>query len=328
MLEVKNLTVSLQGKNGQNYHLVKNLSYEVKRGQTLAIVGESGCGKTMQSLAIMGVLPPNIKITKGEILFEGENILKLSPKERRKINGEKIALVFQDALTSLNPVMSIREHFLEVYADKTKLYLDEAEEEISKLLKQVELPERVLTSYPHQLSGGQRQRVMIALALALNPKLLIADEPTTALDTNTQTQIINLIKKLQKQRGMAVIFITHDLNLAKEIADRILVLYAGSKLEEAKAKDLFLQPLHPYTYGLLKAMITDDTDKNKLLYEIRGVPLSKNAKVQGCPFHNRCQKSSNVCLKFMPALEELSHKHYCACFWAKSTISQRRNYAK
>ena len=155
----------------------------------------------------MGVLPPNITITQGEILFEGENILKLSPKERRKLNGEEIALVFQDALTSLNPVMSIREHFLEVYADKTKLYLDEAEEEISKLLTQVELPERVLSSYPHQLSGGQRQRVMIALALALNPKLLIADEPTTALDTNTQTQIINLIKKLQRQRGMAVIFI-------------------------------------------------------------------------------------------------------------------------
>jgi len=328
MLEVKNLTVSLLTQDGRKYYLVKNLSYEIKRGKTLAIVGESGCGKTMQSLAIMGVLPPNITITQGEILFEGENILKLSPKERRKLNGEEIALVFQDALTSLNPVMSIREHFLEVYADKTKLYLDEAEEEISKLLTQVELPERVLSSYPHQLSGGQRQRVMIALALALNPKLLIADEPTTALDTNTQTQIINLIKKLQRQRGMAVIFITHDLNLAKEIADRILVLYAGTKVEEAKAKDLFLQPLHPYTYGLLKAMITKNTDKNNLLYEIKGVPLSKNDKVQGCPFQNRCPKSSNVCWKFMPALEELARKHYCACFWAKSINSQRRDYAK
>ena len=323
MFEVKNLTVSLQSKNGKTYHLVNDLSYELKAGKTLAIVGESGCGKTMQSLAIMGVLPPNIKVTKGEILFKGENILKLSPQERRKINGEKIALIFQDALTALNPVMSIREHFLEVFADKTQLYLDEAEEEISELLKQVELPERVLTSYPHQLSGGQRQRVLIALALALNPRLLIADEPTTALDTNTQNQILRLIKKLQRQRSMAVIFITHDLSLAQDIADKILVLYSGRKVEEAKAKDLFQDPLHPYTFGLLRAMITEATDRTRFLYEIKGMPLSKNQKVVGCSFRNRCIKFSHLCSKFIPPLEELFPKHYCACFWAKNWYKRR-----
>lgn len=328
MFEVKNLTISWQSKKGNLFPIVKDLSYELKAGKTLAIVGESGCGKTMQALAIMGLLPPNISVTSGEILFKGENILKLSPKEHRKINGEKIALIFQDALTSLNPVMSIREHFLEVFADKTQLYLDEAEEEISKLLKQVELPERVLTSYPHQLSGGQRQRVMIALALALNPKLLIADEPTTALDPSTQRQIVALIKKLQRQRSMAVIFITHNLNLARTIADRILVLYSGKKVEEAKAEDLFSMPLHPYTFGLLKAMISDNTNREKFLYEIKGMPLPNTMKIYGCPFKNRCRKFSNICSKFMPPLEELAKKHYCACFWAKSWYSQRGKNAK
>ena len=217
----------------------KNCGNKLNEGETLAIVGESGCGKTMQAMAIMGLLPPNISVTKGEILFQGKDILNLSPKERRQINGKEIALVFQDALTALNPVMTIREHFLEVFAARTDLYLDEAEDAIKKLLEQVELPQSILTSYPHQISGGQRQRIMLALALTLKPKLLIADEPTTALDEDTQTQILNLIKKLQKTYKTAVIFITHDLVLAQEAADRIFVLYSGTKLEEANAKELW-----------------------------------------------------------------------------------------
>ena len=323
MLEVKNLTISIKNKKGKIYPLVKNLSYKLKEGETLAIVGESGCGKTIQALSIMGLLPQNISVTKGQILFNGKDILQLSPKERREINGKEIALVFQDALTALNPVVTIREHLLEVFAARTKLYLDEAEDEIKKLLQQVELPESILSSYPHQISGGQRQRVMLALALALKPKLLIADEPTTALDENTQEQILDLIKKLQKTYKMAVIFITHDLILAKEIANKIFVLYYGTKVEEASSKEIFANPLHPYTYGLFKSIITKDTPKGIPLFEIYGstryVP-----RFYGCPFKDRCKKASRVCYKFLPSLEELRPKHFCACFWAKSVDSQRR----
>ena len=327
MLEVKNLTVSIKNKNGKIYPLVKNLSYKLAKGETLAIVGESGCGKTMQAMAIMGLLPPNISVTQGQILFENKNILQLSKKERRNLNGKEIALVFQDALTALNPVMTIREHLLEIYAARTKLYLDEAEDEINKILQQVELPQSILTSYPHQISGGQRQRIMLALALALKPKLLIADEPTTALDEDTQKQILALIKKLQKKYKMAVIFITHDLLLAKEIADKIFVLYYGTKVEEATAKELFTHPLHPYTYGLFKSIITKDTPKDIPLFEIYDSP-KRSARYYGCPFKNRCRKVSRVCFKFLPPLEELRPQHTCACFWAKSKDSQRRNYVE
>ena len=324
MLEIKNLNISLQTEKGFNIPLIRNLSYTVKAGQTLAVVGESGCGKTIQALAIMGLLPQNITVKKGEILFENKNILRLNAKERRKLNGKDIALVFQDAMTALNPVMTIREHLLEIYAARTDLYLDEAEEEINKLLEQVELPQRVLSSYAHQLSGGQRQRIMLALALALKPKLLIADEPTTALDEDTQKQILELIKKLQKTYKMAVIFITHDLILAKEIADKIFVLYAGTKVEEAAAKNLFEMPLHPYTYGLIKSIITKDTPPGIPLFEIYGMPGGD--RFHGCPFRNRCKRASKVCYKFVPPLEELRPKHFCACFWAKSVDSQRRHY--
>ena len=323
MLEVKNLTISIKNKNGRVYPLVRSLSYKLEEGKTLAIVGESGCGKTMQAMSIMGLLPPNINVTQGQILFNGKDILQLSPKERREINGKEIALVFQDALTALNPVVNIREHLLEVFAARTKLYLDEAEDEINKLLQQVELPQSILSSYPHQISGGQRQRVMLALALALKPKLLIADEPTTALDENTQEQILDLIKKLQKNYKMAVIFITHDLILAKEIADKIFVLYSGTKVEEATASELFSNPLHPYTYGLFKSIITKDTPKGIPLFEIYGSPRG-GGRFYGCPFKNRCKKTSRVCYKFVPPLEELRPQHFCACFWAKSIDSQRR----
>jgi len=315
MLEVKNLTVALK-KDGNTYPIVKNLSYTLGEGQTLAIVGESGCGKTMQALAVMGLLPPNIEITSGQILFEKQNILTLNKKERRKLNGETIALVFQDALTSLNPVLTIKEHFLEVYKSRTNLTVPAAEEKIKELLTQVELPARVLTSYPHQLSGGQRQRVMIALALTLNPKLLIADEPTTALDEDTQKQIITLIKNIQNKRKMAVIFITHDLQLAKNIADKIFVLYAGTKIEEASTKDLFNNPLHPYTYGLLKAVLGNDTPKGQPLYEIAGTP-PRNMQFDCCAFNNRCTQKTDICTQKLPPLKELSPKHFCACFCTK-----------
>ncbi len=323
MLEVKNLTVSIRNKNGKVYPIVRNLSYKLQEGQTLAIVGESGCGKTMQAMAIMGLLPPNINVTQGQILFQGKDILKLSPKERREINGKEIALVFQDALTALNPVITIHQHLLEVFKARTNLTLNEAENKIKELLKQVELPQSILSSYPHQISGGQRQRVMLALALALNPKLLIADEPTTALDEKTQEQILNLIKKLQKAYKMAVIFITHDLILAKEIADRIFVLYYGTKIEESASKELFSNPLHPYTYGLFKSIITKDTPKGIPLFEIYG-SIRKGGRFYGCPFKDRCKKSSRVCYKFLPPLEQLRPQHYCACFWAKSTQFPRR----
>ena len=326
MLEVKNLTVSLENKNGTKTPLVKNLSYSLKEGQTLAIVGESGCGKTIQALSVMGILPPNIQISNGKIIFEGKNLLELPKKDRRNLNGKKIALIFQDALTSLNPVLNIEEHFLEVYESKTDLSLNEAKKEIIKLLEQVELPERVLSSYPHQLSGGQRQRIMIALALTLKPKLLIADEPTTALDENTQTQIIKLLKKLQKEFKTAVIFITHDLNLAKETADKIIVLYAGMKLEEANAEDLFKTPLHPYTYGLLKSIINNNTPKNLPLYEISGTPLF--TKSEGCPFQNRCSKIVKNCSRHLPPLEEILPNHFCACFWAKNVKTNRGENGK
>ena len=321
MLQVKNLTVALE-KDDKTCPIVKNLSYTLGAGETLAIVGESGCGKTMQALAVMGLLPPNIEVSGGEILFENKNILNLTPKERRKLNGESIALIFQDALTSLNPVLTVKEHFLEVYKSRTNLTVKEAEEKIKELLKQTELPPRVLTSYPHQLSGGQRQRVMIALALTLNPKLLIADEPTTALDENTQEQIINLIKTIQQKRKMAVIFITHDLQLAKTVADKIFVLYAGTKIEEASTQDLFNNPLHPYTFGLLKAIVSKDTPKGKPLYEIPGTPPRDN-NFSNCAFHNRCTKKTDNCTKSAPHLEELAPKHFCACFLAKGGKNDR-----
>ncbi|MBO4707460.1 MAG: ABC transporter ATP-binding protein [Elusimicrobiaceae bacterium] len=325
MLEVKNLTVSIRNKNGKVYPIVRNLSYKLQEGQTLAIVGESGCGKTMQAMAIMGLLPTNISVTQGQILLQGKDILKLPTKERHEINGKEIALVFQDALTALNPVITIRQHLFEIFKAKTNLTLNETENKIKELLQQVDLPQNILSSYPHQISGGQRQRVMLALALALNPKLLIADEPTTALDERTQEQILKLIKKLQKTYKMAVIFITHDLLLAKEIADRIFVLYYGTKIEESSSKELFSNPLHPYTYGLFKSIITKDTPKGVPLFEIYG-SVKKGGRFYGCPFKDRCKKSSRVCYKFLPPLEQLRPQHYCACFWAKSTqLPRKRN---
>jgi len=313
ILEVKDLKTYFYS-SGKEIRAVDGVSFTLNRGEILGIVGESGSGKSVTSLSIIRLIPnPPGKIVGGEILFEGEDLLKKSEKEMRKIRGEKISMIFQDPMTSLNPVFTVEEQLIEVFRIHKKLKYNEARERAIELLKKVGIPEaeKRIKSYPHQFSGGMRQRVMIAMALALNPSLLIADEPTTALDVTIQAQILALMKQLQKEFDTSIIMITHDLGVVAEMCQNVLVMYAGRPVEYADVESLFTKPMHPYTIGLLNSLPRLSEDKKRLT-PIDGTPPDLGNLSQGCAFYPRCSAKKEICTKITPKLKEV-HGRQIAC---------------
>lgn len=286
---------------------VDNVDFTINEGEILGIVGESGCGKSVTSLSIMGLVasPPG-KIVGGQILFEGKNLVELSPKEMRAIRGNKISMIFQEPMTSLNPVFRIGDQLCEAIRLHMKLGKNEAKERAVQLLKQVGLPraEQLIDEYPHQLSGGMRQRVMIAMGIACNPRLLIADEPTTALDVTIQAQILDLMRKISKESGTAIMLITHDLGVVAEMCDRVVVMYAGKVVEQTDVKTLFANPQHPYTIGLLQSMPTLNERKESLSTIPGNVPIPSELPA-GCKFAPRCTHATAICHQQEPELKQL-----------------------
>jgi peptide/nickel transport system ATP-binding protein len=314
LLTVENLTTSFKVA-GSFVNAVDCCTFNVTEGKTLGIVGESGCGKSVTSLSLMRLIPePPGKITSGKIIFENKNILEISENEMRSIRGNKISMIFQEPMTSLNPVYTIGSQIAEVFTLHKGVSKKEARQLSIEMLNQVRIPspERRIDNYPHELSGGMRQRVMIAIALACKPKLLIADEPTTALDVTIQAQILALINNLQKDNNMSVVLITHDLGVVAETCDDVLVMYAGKIVEKAPAKEIFLNPKHPYTLGLLNS-IPKLGHKQKKLYTIPGIVPALGNLPQGCRFQERCPLASNECKVIDPELRKINNNHEVAC---------------
>jgi peptide/nickel transport system ATP-binding protein len=316
LLEVKNLETAFD-IDGTYYNAVDNVSFTVKPRQIVGIVGESGCGKSVMSLSIMQLLPKGIgKVRSGEILFEGKHLENLTDKEINKIRGKEISMIFQEPMTSLNPVFTIGFQLEEVLFNHQKISKQEARLKSIALLKSVGIsrPEKIVDEYPHQLSGGMRQRVMIAIAIACQPKLLIADEPTTALDVTVQAQILELLKEIQEVNDMSVILITHDLGVVAELCDDVIVMYAGRIVEKTDVDTLFHNPKHPYTKLLMGAIPKMDEDVEELS-SIKGiVPSLKNMPTQGCRFAARCPQAMPECTQKTPILAENEQNHEVACF--------------
>lgn len=315
LLEVKNLETAFS-IDGQYYNAVDNVSFSVKPRQIVGIVGESGCGKSVMSLSIMKLLPKGIgKIYSGSIQFEGVHLEQMSDKEINSIRGKDIAMIFQEPMTSLNPVFSIGFQIQEVLFNHMKISKKEARLKSIALLKSVGIsrPEKIIDEYPHQLSGGMRQRVMIAIAIACQPKLLIADEPTTALDVTVQAQILELLKDIQKVNDMSVILITHDLGVVAEMCDEVIVMYAGKVVEKTDVDTLFHDPKHPYTKLLMGAIPRMDEDV-EVLSSIKGiVPSLKNMPKVGCKFAARCPQAMPECTSITPLLAETDEGHEVSC---------------
>ena len=318
VIEVKNLVTEFKTPAG-TLRAVNGVDFSVKRGHVLGIVGESGCGKSVTSLSLMGLLDKKKTIRTGEILFEGRDLLKLNEKEMRKIRGNEMAMIFQEPMTALNPVFTIGFQLGEVIRLHKGVRDRKAiRAEAVQMLERVGIPdpERVAGQYPHQLSGGMRQRVMIAMALLCSPKLLIADEPTTALDVTIQAQVLELIGKLKDEYKMGVLFITHDLGVIAQLADEVMVMYGGRVMERASVKQIFAAPRHPYTIGLMNSR-TDHMEKGKKLACIPGtVPTLKDLPTHACPFATRCIYATEQCLNQVPPLTKASDGHEVSCFFA------------
>jgi len=315
LVEIRDLRTHFYTEDGI-VPAVDGVNLYIKRGETLGVVGESGCGKSVTSLSIMRLIPnPPGKIVGGEILFEGEDLLKKSEAAMRKIRGNEISMIFQEPMTSLNPVYTIGDQLTEAIQLHQGLSRKDALAKAIEMLRLVgiPLPERRVKEYPHQLSGGMRQRVMIAMALSCNPKLLIADEPTTALDVTIQAQILELMKKLKKELGMAIMLITHDLGVVAEMCERVVVMYGGKVVEEADVVSLFKNPLHPYTEGLLRSIPRMDQETEKL-HVIEGVVPNPLHMPKGCRFHPRCPYATDKCREAQPELEQVAPGRFVACF--------------
>ena len=316
LLEVKDLKTYFYTDNGV-VKSVDGVSFHVKKGETLGIVGESGCGKSITSLSIMQLVetPPG-KIVNGEILYEGEDLLKKDKIEMRKIRGSQIAMIFQEPMTSLNPVFTVGQQITEALKIHMGLDKNEAKKRAIEMLNlvRIPLPEKRFDEYPHQLSGGMRQRVMIAIALCCNPKLLICDEPTTALDVTIQAQILDLINELKVKLGTSVMMITHDLGVIAEVADDVMVMYAGKVVEYGTADASFDTPRHPYTYGLMDCIpkLTDDDEKH--LHVIPGMVPSLEQMPKGCAFCPRCEAAMKICLDEVPQEIRMSDTHLASCW--------------
>lgn len=296
LLEVQGLTTAFSADYGETVS-VDHISFHVDEGETVCIVGESGCGKSVTSLSIMGLLGRGGAVTDGSVLFDGKNLLSLSEKELDEIRGNRMSMIFQDPLTSLNPVFTIGNQITESIRTHMHLDKEEARARAEKILSQVGMPDAhaAMKKYPHTLSGGMRQRAMIAMALCCNPALLIADEPTTALDVTIQAQIMNLLKKLKKEIGMSLILITHDIGLVASMADRVLVMYAGQIIEEAPVKELFASPHHPYTKALLATVPSIYDAPDRELVSIPGIVPENYDSIPGCRFADRCAFRTSEC---------------------------------
>ena len=325
ILSVKDLSVAFNTEEGK-IHAVNDVSFSLKMGTTLGIVGESGCGKSVTALSIMRLLPrPSGQILNGEILFNNKNLIDFSPEQMSQIRGKKIAMIFQEPMTALNPVHSIGKQIKEVYTIHFPLMTGKQVKKASiEMLAKVEIaePEKVLKLFPHQLSGGMRQRVMIAMALACKPDILIADEPTTALDVTVQAQILDLIKELQSDFSMSTVLITHDLGVIAENCDEAVVMYAGRIAEKACVKDLFKNPLHPYTQGLLNSIpslnATQGIQRKAQLPTIRGQVPALEDMPEGCRFSPRCPHAKEVCRSHAPKEQDYFLNHSAACHFVKS----------
>lgn len=319
LLEIRNLKTYFR-QDHKIFRSVDGVSFHINAGEILGLVGESGCGKSVTSLSIMRLLGEKGYTAGGEILFEGTDLLKLPENEMNQIRGQKIAMIFQDPMVSLNPVYSVGQQLTEAIRAHKKISKADAMAHALDMLNKVGIPspEQRLREYPHQLSGGMRQRVMIAMALCLQPRLLIADEPTTALDVTIQAQILNLIRRMNREMGMSVLMITHDLGVIAQLCDRVVVMYAGQIVEMADVKSLFQNPLHPYTSGLMRAIPTlnrQNTDSQEL-YTIPGMVPSPDNLPQGCRFAERCPYMQEPCTAAIPPLRHEGNNHFSACIRA------------
>ena len=320
LLSLENLHVHFKTDDGL-VRAVNGVSFGLKKGETLGIVGESGSGKSVTNLALLGLVPqPPGVIAEGKALYRGEDLLQMNARELSHIRGRRIAMIFQDPMTALNPFLTVGEQLTEMTTLHLKHTGEQARQHAIEMLKKVGIssPERRIDDYPHQFSGGMRQRVMIAMALSCDPEILIADEPTTALDVTIQAQMLELIKELQKSQGTAVILITHALGVVASVCDRVLVMYAGKIVEEAAVEPLFAQPQHPYTMGLLKSIPRWDTTTRGPLQAIDGQPPNMLNIPSGCPFHPRCPLAFEPCPVNEPLLEPAIHGGWKAC-WATPT---------
>lgn len=316
LLKVQDLQVSFFTYAGE-VQSVRGVNFSLNKGEAIAIVGESGCGKSVTAQSITRLIPvPPGKIKSGKVLFEGKDLTKATEKEMEGIRGKDIGTIFQDPMTSLNPTMTIGRQITEGLIKHLKMTSEQAKERAIEMLGLVGIPnpESRYTQYPHEFSGGMRQRAMIAIALASNPKLLIADEPTTALDVTIQAQIIDLMRDLKTKLDTAIILITHDLGVVADLAERVLVMYGGKIVESGTVKDIFYAPKHPYTWGLLKSVPRLDDDDKERLIPIYGQPPDLFKPPVGCPFYPRCDYAMKVCVDHMPSMEQVNEEHHAACW--------------
>ena len=315
LLQVKDLEVSFFTNAGE-VKAVRKISYDLKFGEVIGIVGESGSGKSVSSYALMGIIPEPGKVIGGDIIFDGEKILEKTEGDLQKIRGKDVGMIFQDPMTSLNPVFTVGHQIEESLKRHTELNKTQRTERIVELLKLVGInqPEKRVKQYPHELSGGMRQRIMIAMSLACNPKLLIADEPTTALDVTIQAQIIELLKELKEKINMSIIFITHDLGVVADICDKIAVMYAGTVVERGSVEEIFYKPQHPYTKRLLKSIPRVDSDEHERLIPIEGNPVDLIFPPAGCAFAPRCESCMKICLENVPPVYMENEGHESACW--------------
>lgn len=324
ILSVNDLKTYFQTEDGV-VKAVDGISFELEKGETLGIVGESGSGKSVTNLSVMRLIPqPPGKIVNGDIIFDGIDVRNLPMEEVRHLRGKRMAMIFQDPMTSLNPFLKISTQLMEV----TQLHLGHTKEQAYKhavdMLRTVGIPapEKRVDNYPHEFSGGMRQRVMIAMALSCEPELLIADEPTTALDVTIQAQILELIKNLKSERGTSVIFITHDLGVVAGMTDKIIVMYAGKVFESAPTGELFKNPANPYTKGLLKSVPDPAHEEGKALYQIPGLPPDVANLPPGCPFAERCERTQDICEREFPPFVQINENHHSLCHFAKEVHAE------
>jgi oligopeptide transport system ATP-binding protein len=331
LLSVTDLSVEFGTERG-TVHAVNGISFELRNGETLGLVGESGCGKSVTSLALLGLLARAGRVTSGSALYDGRDLLQLSQGELRDIRGKDIAMIFQDPMTSLNPVLTVGAQIREALTTHFDMTAKEMDARVVELLDQVGIPSPGSRSadYPHQFSGGMRQRAMIAMALACEPKLLIADEPTTALDVTIQAQILDLLQTLVTERGAALILITHDLGVVAGMCERVNVMYAGTLVETGTASQIFAQPRHPYTLGLLQSVPRLDVGRQHALQPIPGQPRSMLSRPAECPFAPRCRYAVETCTEQLPQLEPRGPSHHVACFkpvdadeWSRSRMARK-----
>ena len=326
VLKVKNLHVSFATYGGE-VHAVRGVHFELYKGETLAIVGESGCGKSVTSQSIMGLISKESgSVKQGSVIFKGRDLAKLSEKEMRSIRGREISMIFQDPMTALNPTLSVGDQLIEAITQHQTMFKREAKQKVVNMLDLVGIPnprER-FNHYPHQFSGGMRQRIVIAMALICQPEIMIADEPTTALDVTIQAQIFELFKEIQQKIGISIILITHNLGIVAQAADRIAVMYAGKVVETGTRRDIFYQPQHPYTKGLLNSVPRLDLEEEQLI-SIPGSPPDLFSPPEGCPFAARCPCTMEICDRFYPFTTQLSVQHQVNC-WLQDKRAQQRKH--